>query len=113
MSRARLDTLEASTILSDTAILEHVFSFVPGNWLYLGGVCRAWMRSYERIGVCEICSIGRHGPCVDSTFDWRTTLMGAVFQSPARLTWAADCGVQLTGDDQDHIQRIAGLHADV
>jgi hypothetical protein len=50
---------------------------------------------------------------VDSTFDWRTTLMGAVFQSPARLAWAADCGVQLTGDDQDHIQRIAGLHADV
>jgi hypothetical protein len=54
MGKARVHVADTSTILSEAGILERVLSFLPGHWLYLGGVCRAWMQSYKRMESCEI-----------------------------------------------------------
>jgi hypothetical protein len=113
MSNARVFSVDISTILSDASILERVFSFLPGHWLYLGAVCRAWMQSYKDLPLREIVT-------VDCCEDWSTTLMESAFQSPSRLRLAVACDLQLSGPDEDDtwlppsavLQYIAGLHAD-
>jgi hypothetical protein len=35
--------------LKDTGILQQVFSYVPGHWLFLGAVCREWEAVYASI----------------------------------------------------------------
>jgi hypothetical protein len=39
----------ASNPLKDAGILRHVFSFLPGNYLFLGGVCPDWRTAYAGI----------------------------------------------------------------
>eukprot|EP00953_Heterococcus_sp_UTEX-ZZ885_P022229 12320-Heterococcus_DN1.PRE.4 len=43
MFKARAHTVDSSSVLSDAGVLQRVFSFLPGNWLYLGAVCRDWV----------------------------------------------------------------------
>jgi hypothetical protein len=112
MSKAKVCTADANTVLSEAAILHHLFSFLPGHWLYLGAVCRAWMLSYKRAHMSEICIAepqrGKKVVC-----GWCTTLLSAVFQSPSRLRLARDSGVRLSGYGIQDMQFIAGLCADV
>jgi hypothetical protein len=123
-SKARVQAADVSAVLSDASILERVFSFLPGNWLFLGGVCRAWMQSYKHQPTCEISTKGCYENAKRVACDWSTTLMQAVFQSPSRLRLAAACGLQLDLQDKDddeeddigpsaadELQFIAGLHA--
>jgi hypothetical protein len=114
MSKARVHAADASAsaILSDAAILERVFSFLPGNWLYLGRVCCAWMRTCKRMPVCEVHLMDPYLYPEGVTCDWRTTLMCAVFQSPSRLRLAVDCGLALN-HNRDYLQYMAGWYADV
>jgi hypothetical protein len=126
MSRARIAvSTDARTILSDAAILQQVFSFLPGDWLYLGGVCHAWMQSYKHMpdSSCALLIINNAMSTCDMassiktvTCDSCTTLIRAAFQSCSRLKMAAACGLQLRrlSDDVHYyykLQYIAGLVA--
>eukprot|EP00953_Heterococcus_sp_UTEX-ZZ885_P003743 2536-Heterococcus_DN1.PRE.4 len=121
MSRARVYTVDASTILSDAAILQRVFSFLPGHWLYLGGVCHEWMHCYKQMPVCEVSTVDCFHGNKSVACTWRTTLASAVFQSPSRVRLAVASGLQwedahqrgLHGESSDKQRYIAGLHADV
>jgi hypothetical protein len=109
-------------------LLERVFSFLPGHWLFLGGVCRAWMQSYKHLPACEILklSLDFHEASEKVACDWSPTLVTAVFESPSRLRLAVACGLQLNPPDEhdeddeedwrpsssSELQYIAGLHAD-
>jgi hypothetical protein len=112
MSRARVHTVDASTILSDAAILQRVFSFLPGNWLYLGGVCRDWMLCYKHLPDSDIFFKDAFQRTKKADCGWRTTLMRAVVQSPSRLRLAVHCGLQLGAHDKGRLPYIAGRYAD-
>jgi hypothetical protein len=36
--------------IRDVNILKQVFTFLPGNWLLLGAVCKEWEAIYARLG---------------------------------------------------------------
>jgi hypothetical protein len=88
MSNARALAVDISTILCDASILERVFSFLPGHWLYLGAICRAWMQSYKDLPSREIVTVDCCEDVKRAACDWSTTLMESAFQSPSRLRLA-------------------------
>jgi hypothetical protein len=123
MSKARVHAVDVSTILSDASILERVFSFLPGHWLYLGGICRAWMQNYKLLLACKILTVGCDKPFKRVACVWHTTFMNAAFQSPSRLRLAVARGLLLNPPDDgfgdcwepsplSKLQYSAGLHAD-
>jgi hypothetical protein len=90
MSKAKANAVDKSSILSDATFLQQIFSFLPGNWLFLGVVCRAWMLSYKQMPAsrCKTLTSKLYGISVrELTLSWSSTLMTAVFESPARLRW--------------------------
>jgi hypothetical protein len=48
-------------LLGEAAILRHVFSFLPGNWLFLGAVCREWQAVYASQAYQSVYSISLYG----------------------------------------------------
>jgi hypothetical protein len=117
ISKARVHVVDTSTILSEAGILERVLSFLPGHWLYLGGVCRAWMQSYKRMKSCDIHGISAYMRDRAIACDWSTTLMEAVFQSPSRVKLAVASDLKWYRDGKSSfeikLQYHAGLYADV
>jgi Ankyrin repeats (3 copies) len=102
--------MDTSIILSDATFLQQIFSFLPGNRLFLGGVCRAWMLSYRQMPACDVLARPPLRKTItEVTLEWPVTLMTAACESRARFRWAFQSGLGVTGN----ITYIAGLCADV
>jgi hypothetical protein len=97
--------------LRDADILEHVFTLLPGNWLFLGAVCSEWRDAYALIADQQALSVCSDGSTKLVTYDNKATLYSAAVASPARIRLARDAG--LTTSENDQLQVIAGLHADM
>jgi hypothetical protein len=91
---------------------EQVFSFLPGNWLYLGAVCREWQALYAGMEDQQVCSFRDHNNQL-VTCSSKTTLYSAAVALPetARMPVAVECGMRVV--PWFLLQRIAGLYADV
>jgi hypothetical protein len=96
--------------LNDAGILKQVFTFLPGNWLFLGAVCREWQAIYASLGDQIVCRVsqsefdsGMLVPCSS-----KTTLYSAVIASPSTARLAFDCGLAMN----DWLEGTAGLRAD-
>jgi hypothetical protein len=101
----------ASTPLTHAGILQSVFSFLPGSYLFLGGVCRDWRAAHAGIEDQQLPKASFDSlDGVLVTCGSTTTLCSSVVASPATARQAADCGLDI---DSDRLQLIAGLHADV
>jgi hypothetical protein len=46
--------------LRDAGIKQHIFSFLPGQWLFLGAVCKEWEALYASIADQRLCSLKVH-----------------------------------------------------
>eukprot|EP00953_Heterococcus_sp_UTEX-ZZ885_P027067 14566-Heterococcus_DN1.PRE.2 len=97
--------------LRDADILEHVFTLLPGNWLFRGAVCSEWRDAYALIADRQALSVCSDGSTKLVTYDNKATLYSAAVASPARMQLARDAG--LTTSENDQLQVIAGLHADM
>jgi hypothetical protein len=47
-TRKQKQVLLVENPLRDAGILQQVLKFLPGNWLFLGAVCREWRTIYSR-----------------------------------------------------------------
>jgi hypothetical protein len=92
-------------------ILQHVLSYVPGEWLFLSTVCSWWRERYAKLSAITVAKTTDRAAyksivvCVP-----QTTLCSSAFASPSRLRLAHQHGLELTavGD-----QFAAGRHADI
>jgi hypothetical protein len=97
--------------LREAGILRQVFSYLPGNWLYLGAVCSEWRAVCACMEDQQVCSLNTYGIKQVLACGPSTTLYSVAVSSPATARLACELGLQV---DTDHrVQRIAGLHADV
>jgi hypothetical protein len=96
--------------LGNAGILEHVFTFLPGNWLFLGAVCSEWKAVYAGIADQQLLSVSLYGNGKLVTCGTKTTLYSAAVASPATARMAYDAGLVITY--ASNVQVIAGLHAD-
>jgi hypothetical protein len=55
-TRRQKHLLTVADPLRDAGILEHILGFLPGNWLFLGAVCREWQLVYAGIADQQVCS---------------------------------------------------------
>jgi uncharacterized metal-binding protein len=99
--------------LGDAGILQHVFTFLPGDWLCLGAVCSEWRQCYTGIGGQQVCSLSAYSNKTLVDCGFKTTLYSAAVASPATARLASTCGLQIGTKDNYKLQWIAGLHADV
>jgi hypothetical protein len=99
--------------LREAGILKQVFAFVPGNYLFLGAVCREWNTVYVGIGAWQVRSISFDEYYKPVLCGYSTTLCSAAFASPtsARQACDSECGLQIR--TKDNVQVVAGLHADI
>jgi hypothetical protein len=106
---------EALAVLSNPlkydGILQQVFAFIPGHWLFLSAVCSEWRAIYANIGEQQVISIDLHQVNKLVTYDCRTTLYSAAVASPAIVRLAQSCGMKICTSYR--VSVIAGLHADV
>jgi hypothetical protein len=99
--------------LSNAGILKHIFTYVPGHYIFVGAVCREWKAAYVGIPDQKVrCYRAFGGGC--DIIHWlvyssKTTVLSATVASPATVRLAFDCGLQVSSG----LQVIAGLHADV
>jgi hypothetical protein len=110
-TRRQKQVLLVANPLRDAGILQQVLNFLPGNWLFLGAVCREWRTIYSR-ALAEDQQVRSFSLDDDMlvTCDVTTTLCSAALISPARARLAYESGLQLCTED---MQVNAGLHADV
>jgi Ankyrin repeats (3 copies) len=100
----------ASHPLTDTSILKQVFTFVPGCWLLLGGVCREWKAVYAGIADLQVRACKLYNSTELVTCGAKTTLFSAAVASPAIARLACESGLQICTDVR--MQVVAGGHAD-
>jgi hypothetical protein len=98
--------------LENTAILQQVFTFLPGNWLLLGAVCRDWQAVYAGMQQQQVCSLTSYEYRKLVTCDCKTTLYSAVLASPATVRLGNDCGLWLHAKNKQ-LQLIANQLADI
>jgi hypothetical protein len=99
-------------LFSDAAIVQLVFSYVgPGNYFFLGTVCRLWHKLYTELPACERPSVDWRDEEIHSiSCNSQTTLASAVFASPACVQLAHKFGFRRYGDTST-LQQLAGKHA--
>jgi hypothetical protein len=106
------DCVAASIALSDAAIIQQVFSFLPtGNWLFLGAVCREWKAAYADHADQRVYNFDLYCKPKLVTCDSKTTLYSAAVVSPATVRWAQGCGLAMRKNYK--LQEIAGRYADL
>jgi Ankyrin repeats (3 copies) len=111
MSIAR-DHAAGSIVLSDTAMIQQVLSFLPpGNWLVLGAVCREWQAVYADRADQQVCSFSIYYDSKLVACCSKTALYSAAVGSPAMARLAHSCGLALRKNDK--LQAIAGRYADL
>jgi hypothetical protein len=105
------DLAAAINPIRDPGILHHVFTYLPGNWLYLGAVCSDWKAVYARLEDQQVHSVPMYGNSKLVTCDNSTTLFSAAVASPATARLACDSGLAIS-PLISNFQFIIGLHAD-
>jgi hypothetical protein len=97
--------------LRDVGIVQHVFTFLPGSWLFLSAVCREWNGIYAKLADHQVWSSSLYSKRSPVTFGAKTTLCSAALASPASARLACECGLQIR--NYDRLQLIAGQYASV
>jgi hypothetical protein len=97
--------------LKDAGILQHVFKFLPGHWLFLGAVCQEWQAVYASIEEQQLCSIRLNVNQKFVACGPRSTACSAAVASPATARLSCVCGLEICTSMK--VQVIAGLRADV
>eukprot|EP00953_Heterococcus_sp_UTEX-ZZ885_P003691 2507-Heterococcus_DN1.PRE.4 len=101
-----------SNMLSDAAMMQQVFSFLPpGNWLILGAVCREWQAVYADQAEQQVYSFSIYSDFKLVACCSRTTLYSAAVASPAMAGLAHSCGLAICKNNK--LQAIAGRYADL
>jgi hypothetical protein len=100
-------------LFNDVGIVQLVLSYVgPGNYFFLGTVCKLWHKLYTEQPACERPSVDwRNEETHSVSCSSRTTLASAVFASPACVQLAYGFGFMRYGDTST-LQQLAGKHAD-
>jgi hypothetical protein len=100
--------------LKDAGILQQVFKFLPGNWLFLGALCRDWKEVYADMPDQQVCSVRLDSGNKLVACASKSTLYSAVVASPATVRLACECGLQPDCEPLwTPLSVSAGLHADV
>jgi hypothetical protein len=98
--------------LSNAGILQHVFTYLPGHWLFLGAVCKEWATVYASIGDHSmVYCLNVRGWNHFNKCSSKTTLYRAAVASPAAVRLAHSCGLAIATNDD--LRLVAGLHADI
>jgi hypothetical protein len=90
--RASLSTLvqqavgAATSPLAEADTLRQVFSYLPGNWLYLGAVCSEWRAVYACMNEQQVYNLNTYGKKKVLMYGSKTTLYSAAVTSPATAT---------------------------
>eukprot|EP00953_Heterococcus_sp_UTEX-ZZ885_P035386 18275-Heterococcus_DN1.PRE.1 len=105
------DLAAAINPIRDAGILQHVFTFLPGNWLFLGAVCSEWRAAYEGTADQQVRNIRMWDSGWFVTCGPKTTCYSAAVASPATARLASSCGLELR--ENFDLELIAGLHADM
>jgi hypothetical protein len=82
----------ATSPLAEADTLRQVFSYLPGNWLYLGAVCSEWRAVYACMNEQQVYSLNTYGKKKVLIYGSKTTLYSAAVTSPAtawRVSWAS------------------------
>jgi hypothetical protein len=95
--------------LKDAGILQQVFTFLPGYWLFLGAVCSEWRAVYAGVADQQLRSVMIRCDQKLLTCSAKTTLFSAAVASPTTAALAVRCGMPVN----DNLQRIAGWYADI
>eukprot|EP00953_Heterococcus_sp_UTEX-ZZ885_P032497 16973-Heterococcus_DN1.PRE.1 len=99
--------------LRDPGILQHIFTFLPGHWLFLGAVCREWEAVYASMAEQQVCNLSLYGS-FKSAICAKHTLYSAAVAAPATTKLASSCGLTATtGYKNVQLQHIAGLYAGI
>eukprot|EP00953_Heterococcus_sp_UTEX-ZZ885_P009356 5520-Heterococcus_DN1.PRE.6 len=99
----------ASNPLRDAGVLKHIFTFLPGHWLFLGAVCEEWRALYSSIGAQQVYSIRLYESSRRMTCESRSTSYSAAVASAETVRLACECGLAV----HDRLQKAAGLYADI
>jgi hypothetical protein len=110
MTQRQKQAVTASDPLTDASILNYVFTFVPGCWLFIGAVCRGWRAVYAGIADQQLRTFRLYDSTKLVTCGIKTTLFSAIVASPATARLAYECGLQIYTDVR--MQVIAGGLAD-
>jgi hypothetical protein len=108
--RQKQEVTAASNPFSNTGILKQVFTFLPGNWLFLGAVCSEWRAVYAELADQQVHTFRLYGNSKRVTCGTKTTLFSAAVASPATARLACESGVQICINA--NVQVIAGGYAD-
>jgi hypothetical protein len=75
--RQKLAMAAATNPLSDAGVLRHVFTFLPGYWLFLGAVCNEWRAIYAGLADQQVHDFNLFFNNRYATCSSRTTLYSA------------------------------------
>jgi hypothetical protein len=107
--RQRQALVAVTNPLRDAGILQQVFTFLPGHWLFLGAVCSEWNAVYAGIAEQRVRSLKLDYNAEPVTCGIRTTLYSAAVASPATVRLALSSGPTIRKNEK--LQLIAGLLA--
>ena len=97
--------------LRDAGILRQVLTFLSGNYLFLGAVCREWKQVYAGVEAQKVQRIRIYGSPKMVTCSSKTTQYSAAVASPAAVRLTHSCGLELS--ENKKLELIAGLLADL
>jgi hypothetical protein len=101
----------SSIPLQQPVILRRVLDYVgPGHWCFVAEVSSLWRDLYSEVPSRELQAIARFGETKTITCVPQMTISSAVFETPARVRFAAAHGLDCTSVPCQH---AAGMHADV
>jgi hypothetical protein len=84
----------AGNPLLNRGILQQVFLYLPGNYLFFGGVCREWRAVSAGMAHQRVRRVSLDSRSVGFvTYGPTGTLCSAALASPATARWAASCGL--------------------
>jgi hypothetical protein len=110
-TRRQKQALVSSNPLRDTGILQHVFKYLPGCWLFLGAVCREWKLLYADMGDYQVWSCSLYSKNKLLVCGSASTLFSAILTSPATARLACESGLLVHSSAR--LQQMAGLLADM
>eukprot|EP00953_Heterococcus_sp_UTEX-ZZ885_P000585 839-Heterococcus_DN1.PRE.1 len=93
-SHTAQELIAAMNPLSNAGILQHMFTFLPGHWLFLGAVCKEWAAIYaSRRDHLMVYCLNVRGWNHFNHYSPKTTLFRTVVASPAAVRMAHSCGL--------------------
>jgi hypothetical protein len=100
-----------SNPLRDAGLLQQVFSFLPGHYVFIGAVCREWKAVYAGMEDFQVRSLTSYVYTEVMNCDRNTTLYSAAVTSPAAAELARECGLRMHSNES--LQLVAGQQADL